>query len=96
MRVCHACQAPVEELTFGRRDECKKCGADLHACLNCRFHDAHVSRECREPQSEPPRDKASANFCEFFEFREGGAPSNEPSEAERAKAAFDALFAPKR
>ncbi len=94
-RVCHACQTPVDAVLIGRRDECKKCGADLHACLNCRFYDAHVSRECREPQAEPPRDKGNANFCEFFEFRDGLAEGNGTSEAERAKAAFDALFAKK-
>ncbi len=92
MRVCHACQNTVDELMIGRRDECARCGADLHVCLNCRFYDETASRQCREPQSEPPREKNRSNFCDFFEFSEAGPRSSGPSAAEQAKAAFEALF----
>jgi predicted RNA-binding Zn-ribbon protein involved in translation (DUF1610 family) len=56
----------------GRRDTCPSCGAELHACLNCRHYDPHVAKECKEPFAEVPSDKEGANFCEFFQIGEGG------------------------
>jgi hypothetical protein len=95
MRLCSQCQTEVDEGPIGRRDECRKCGADLQTCHNCRFYDEWVNRQCREPQSEPPREKGRSNYCDFFEFVDrqpgkGGAPAQTPEEA--ARAAFDALF----
>jgi len=66
-----------------------------------RFHDPGANNQCREPQAEWTPEKAKANFCEFFEFREvspltqpgmGGAQSDTLS----ARAAFDALFGKKK
>jgi len=90
MRVCQACNAKVEQKFVGRQDECA-CGADLHVCLNCRFYDERMSRSCREPQAEPPREKDRANFCDYFEFDESGG-RQATADADAAKAAFDALF----
>lgn len=88
--VCHACGEANELLQRPtRRDECAHCGQELHCCLQCRFHDQAVG--CREPQAqaEAPREKNRANFCEFFQT---GDFTKGPSEADHAKAAFDALF----
>lgn len=90
---CHACGRALElEGQPGRRDECPGCGAELHACRQCAFFDESLSRGCREPQAEEVRDPARANFCSWFSFRSGKPDQNGSSEAERAKAAFDALF----
>ena len=94
MKVCHACSATIEQKFIGRADECPKCGADLHVCMNCRFYDERMGRSCREPQAEPPREKARANFCDYFDFDTAG-PKEGPSEADAAKAAFEALFGKK-
>ena len=100
--TCHQCGRQLEAIArVGRRDACLGCGADLHCCLNCRFHDPGAHNQCREPQAEWQTEKEKANFCEFFEFREvslltqpglGGAQSEE----KRARAAFDALFGKKK
>jgi hypothetical protein len=95
MKACHACSATIEQKFIGRADECPKCGADLHVCRNCRFYDEHMSRSCREPQAEPPREKDRSNFCDYFDFDEGG-PRAKDDAAEAAKAAFDALFGAKK
>jgi predicted RNA-binding Zn-ribbon protein involved in translation (DUF1610 family) len=93
MGTCHSCGKSVAQKVVGRRDECPHCGAELYICLNCRFYDKWSSRECREPQAEPPREKDRANFCEFFEFgASGGGAPQEQSEAQKAAAAFDAMF----
>lgn len=92
---CHACGALIElSGAPGRRDECERCGAELHVCLNCAHHDATLTRGCRENQAEPVRDVARSNFCGWFTFRlasdDDAAPRPDP--AEEARRAFDALF----
>lgn len=89
--VCHACGEANELLQRPlRRDECSHCGQELHCCLQCRFYDEAM--DCREPQAqtEAPREKDRANFCEYFQTGDFSAKGT--SEADRAKAAFDALF----
>ena len=98
MRVCHHCGREVKLLAeLQRTDACPFCSSDLKCCLNCRFFDPGANNQCREPQAEWCPEKAKANFCEFFEFRDvsslsfpgfGGAQS----EKDRARATFDSLF----
>lgn len=85
---CHACRGRVElERKPGRRDDCPHCGAELHACLNCALYDPNLSRGCREPQADDVREKERANFCGWFEFRQGSGDEADPGEAARAAAA---------
>jgi predicted RNA-binding Zn-ribbon protein involved in translation (DUF1610 family) len=95
MRVCQSCSVKIEQKFVGRADECPSCGAELHACLNCRFYDEQMSRSCREPLAEPPREKNRANFCDYFDFDAAG-PRHKDDAGEAAKAAFDALFSKKK
>ena len=90
---CFACGAsnPVME-RVGRRDECFKCHADLHACKNCGFYDATAYNECRETSADVVREKESSNFCDFFE------PGNGTFEASKKAdllAQAEALFSKK-
>jgi len=88
---CAFCGADLGEAKkFGRRDECPRCGRDLHCCLNCRFHDPRAYNECREPQAERVVDKDRANFCDFFSPRQDGAAAEDP--AAKAKRRLEALF----
>ena len=89
---CHSCGGENERVgPPGRRDLCDHCGAALRCCLQCRHHDETAPSGCREPQAEVPRDREQANFCELFV---AGSPAPRgTSEADRAKAAFEALFA---
>jgi hypothetical protein len=101
MKLCHHCGREAKlTAELQRTDGCLFCHSDLKVCLNCRFFDPSANNQCREPQAEWCPEKAKANFCEFFEFREvstigrsglGGAQS----EQARARSAFDALFGKK-
>jgi hypothetical protein len=79
-------------LPLTRRDICKQCNADLHACKLCEFYDLSKAKHCREPIAEEVSDKQRANFCDYFKPKEGVYSSQQTSEAEKAKAQLDALF----
>ncbi|HUB08558.1 MAG TPA: hypothetical protein VMB50_16245 [Myxococcales bacterium] len=91
-RHCQTCGAAVSlDGPIGRRDACDRCGADLHACVQCRFYDLSASNQCREPQAERVGDKVRSNFCELFQLAGGpGGAAADPSADARAK--LDALF----
>lgn len=87
---CLSCR---KEVTVGERvafrEECPHCGADLHSCRHCRFHDSGAYNECRESNAERVADKDKANRCEYFQ----PAPakmSARPADAPKAK--LEALF----
>jgi len=90
MKCCHACN---KELSTGRsvarKDACPSCGADLHCCLNCALYERAASKQCREPAAELVKEKARANFCDFFLFREKRGVAPDAAEARRA---LDELF----
>jgi ribosome-binding protein aMBF1 (putative translation factor) len=82
------------ELSFssipGRREECTKCGADVHVCRNCQHYDRSAYNECRETSADVVREKDRANFCDFFAPGSGTGPG-----ADKKKdmlAAAEALF----
>jgi len=86
---CRVCRKEVT--TSGRvgfRDECPHCGADLHSCVHCRFHEAGAYNECREPNAERVGDKEKANRCEYFQPAAGQGAAL----ADNAKAKLEALF----
>src|SRR5262245_14435747 len=95
MYLCHHCGRELHidghvERTAG----CPYCHSDLKVCLNCTFFDPGANNQCREPQAEWQTEKAKANFCEFFDYRQvadlrraGGSASRDD-----ARAAFDSLF----
>ena len=92
MARCIFCGEEVELALrkVGRRDECPHCGRDLHACLQCRFHDRSYHNQCRENQAAIVTDKEQSNFCEFFEF--GRDTSAERSAEDESKKKLEALF----
>lgn len=92
--ACWKCGAPLASvpLPLGRRDECPSCGADLHVCRMCLFHDPHVSRGCREPVAEDVGDKERANFCGYFQPNPGAYRPATDDAGRAARARLDALF----
>jgi hypothetical protein len=95
MFACHVCGAELDlglNAVVGRRDECPSCRAPLHACRNCAAYDDSRQNGCIEPNAEPPRDKAMANFCDFFALRRGPMAEREADQSAKARAALDALF----
>lgn len=76
---CHACGEALSFPDFpSRRDECPKCGADVHACRNCRHYDRLAYNECREPQAEVVREKDRANFCDHYSPGAGTGIARDP------------------
>ncbi len=91
MPACQACGRAFEvRERVGFREECEGCGADLHVCLNCDFHDPGAHNECRESQADPVAEKARANRCEWFRPSSPGRPTTAPKPD--PKSALDALF----
>jgi hypothetical protein len=74
-----------------RNDTCPSCQAFLHSCRNCRFYDVKAYHECREPQAEWVQDKASGNYCEYFEASSSPAATSNDRAAE-ARRKLDELF----
>lgn len=82
-------------LPVGRGEYCRACRAEIHACRMCRFYDVSKARQCAEPVAEPVTIKDRANFCGYFEPVAGRFRPQAPA-ADTARAALDALFAPKK
>jgi len=71
---------------------CSRCGADLHACLQCAWFDTSARFECTQPIPARVSPKDARNACTFFTprttvERETGTPG--PTGARQA---FDDLF----
>ena len=90
---CHGCgreHALAAGERVGFRDACDGCGADLHACLNCRFHDPSAYNECREPNAERVADRDRANRCDYYAPADG--PRAAGSGASDARSRLEGLF----
>lgn len=87
---CFSCSTEiVMAFAPGRRDECPKCGADVHVCRNCTHYDRNAYNECREPSAEVVREKDRANFCDFFL---AGVMKAAGDQKKDLRAAAEALF----
>ena len=95
---CFSCQSKIEvHNKIGFREDCEKCGHDLHSCVQCLYYDPKVYNECKEPSADRIVKKERMNYCDCFSlkpFDENPLKSktntyNSPSEA---LAAAEALF----
>ncbi len=87
MNYCYHCNKSVKTSDIiGRTDTCPFCDADLHCCLNCRFHDPGSYNECAENQAERVLEKDRSNFCDYFSFKrtEKGAPFEQNNSTEKS------------
>lgn len=74
-----------------RRDACPRCGADLHACVQCLFYAPGQYNDCREPQAERVLDPERSNYCDYFSPTTGTSVASRPG-TDDARAKLDALF----
>ena len=95
--ACFRCGASLAALSlpFTRRDQCPECSVDLHVCRMCAHFDTRVARQCREDGAEDVKEKEQANFCDWFSPSRAAFDPQRRSEADRARAALEALFSPK-
>ena len=91
---CWKCGASLADysLPLRRLEECRACGAELHACRMCEFYDTSKAKHCREPVAEEVKDKTVANFCDYFRPSLAAYRPEALSAAERARAELEALF----
>ena len=90
---CHACQSEIPIAggdSLGFRDECDRCRADLHVCLNCIHHDLSAYNECKESNAERVFDRNRANRCDYFRPRTGSRDAN--VQKDNAMEALESLF----
>lgn len=89
---CWNCGKDVsdEPLPLSRQASCGACGEFLHCCRLCTQYAPGRSGDCDNELSDPPTDKTSANFCEFFSPNANAF--NGKDNADDAKAKLDALF----
>ena len=90
---CRDCGTAADASSIGLDDACDRCGAALHACVNCRFFDPSARWECCADIREPVRGKAAANRCDQWQPKlvsEHGEKRSSGPDA--ARAAFDDLF----
>ncbi len=77
-----------------RGASCRKCGAALHACNQCRHFDGAARWQCRAEIPAPVAAKSKANDCALFapvvSLDLTGQKSSESPD--QARAAFDKLF----
>lgn len=93
--TCQVCGKGLEVAErVRRRDDCPHCGADLHACIQCRFHDPGYHNQCRENQAEYASDKERANFCGFYQPRQDDGPGGGDAKAD-AEAMWEKMFGQK-
>ena len=90
---CHKCGAEWEsdQPRAKYREECPKCSADIHCCVNCRYHDPSAHNSCTILTTEWVSDREKANLCEDFEFR-GKGESASDHEKQNARNKLDQLL----
>lgn len=90
---CWNCGASLDDIPrpISRHANCSACFEVLHCCRMCRHYTPEKRPYCDHERAEPPVEKESANFCDYFK------PANRFSEKEldrsdQAKSDLDALF----
>ena len=88
--ICRQCNTENQiSNKLGFREECMKCGQDLHACNHCEFFDPKVYNECRETSADPVKEKDRANYCDYYE---PGSSNDLDAKKEEVLSAAEALF----
>lgn len=89
---CHRCgKAREGSGPVGRTETCDGCGADLHVCRNCDFHDLAAYNECRESRAERVLEKDLANFCDWFRGKQA-ARKKGTTDQDTARKKLETLF----
>jgi len=73
------------------KEACPECLSYLHACKSCKFYNANVAGDCRNPDAEPVQNKEGHNFCEEFVMVDRDPETGEELDA-RTSAGRDKFF----
>ena len=90
---CWNCGASLADIPrpISRHANCPKCFEVLHCCRMCRHYLPDKRPYCDHDRADPPVEKATANFCDYFR------PANRfqaraTDRVEQARSELDALF----
>jgi hypothetical protein len=91
---CYRCGQALAALSLplARRDECPSCRAELHVCRMCRRFAPRLPKGCDEDDAPDVRDKAAANFCDYFKPNPRAFDPAQRTAEQSAKDALEALF----
>ena len=92
--VCWNCGTSLAEqpTPISRHDQCPCCFEVLHCCRMCRYYAlGKKTIDCEEERVDPPMEKASANFCDFFKPM-NRFDSSRLGRTDRARHQLDFLF----
>jgi hypothetical protein len=90
---CKTC-SEKNDPEVGPASVCRKCGAALHACAQCRYFDGAAPGQCRQEIPAPIPSKSNANACALYAPTvsldlTGAKAADSP---DGARSAFDQLF----
>ena len=94
---CKTCGERFDGSDLKPESACRKCGAALHACVQCRHFDTLARFQCRQQIPVAIAAKTSANDCSLYESAvtmdlKGRTSVDTP---DQARSAFDKLFGKK-
>ena len=84
---CWKCHQKCEEV-IRFKTVCDACGAYLHACQGCKFHQPGKPNECQIPNTDQVRDRGHFNYCDEFKALSESIKDNKPSVDDIAKRLF--------
>lgn len=91
---CYRCGESLAALSLplSRLDLCPACEVSLHCCRMCVHYAPQRPTGCDEDDAVEVRDKAHANFCDYFKPSPDAFSGAELAAEQAAKAELDALF----
>lgn len=91
---CYRCGHLLAALSLplARLDECPQCRVHLHVCRMCTNYAPRRPTGCSEDDAPEVRDKAAANFCDYFKPSAGAFDGAAMAAEARARSQLDALF----
>lgn len=91
---CYRCGQSLAALSLPLRrlEECPSCRVHLHVCRMCTHYAPRLPTGCDEQDAPEVRDKASANFCDYFKPSVTAFDATQGAADTRARAELDALF----
>jgi hypothetical protein len=91
---CYRCGQSLTALTLPLRrlEECPSCRVHLHVCRMCTHFAPRLPTGCDEQDAIEVRDKASANFCDYFKPSATAFDGAHGAADKRARTELDALF----
>ena len=92
--LCWNCGHALDDVPkpISRHEHCRECFEALHCCRLCQHYRSDINSRCHEDRAEPPMNKESGNFCEYFRPDTGAFSSRRPPHSEAAETRLDDLF----